>query len=133
MLPISQRSPTVAPITRQRCPNTVRRPTTVGIAAVPTTTEFSSTAVPVPDRDAQVPGADDSTFGEQHAVADPGAPTTTADDAMLGTGASSASVAVSAGPLLMLGCSVGVAVHSIPVREQRRRGIAAALCGCSVQ
>ena len=32
-LPISHRSPTVAPITRQRWPNTVRRPTTVGAAA----------------------------------------------------------------------------------------------------
>ncbi len=46
--PISQRSPTVAPITLQRCPNVVRRPMTVGISEVPMTTEFSITADPVP-------------------------------------------------------------------------------------
>ena len=32
----------VAPITRQRCPNVLRRPTMVGMSAAPTTTEFDS-------------------------------------------------------------------------------------------
>src|SRR3954465_5428647 len=43
-LPISHRLPTLAPMTWQRCPNTVRWPITTGWAAVPTTVEFSSTA-----------------------------------------------------------------------------------------
>jgi hypothetical protein len=46
-LPISQRSPTVVPMTRQRCPNVLRRAILVGSWGVPTTTEFSSTADPV--------------------------------------------------------------------------------------
>ena len=46
--PISHRSPTVAPTTMQRWPNVVRRPIVVGISLLPTTTEFSSTADPVP-------------------------------------------------------------------------------------
>ena len=46
--PISQRSPTVAPMTRQRCPNTHAPPDVVGIVGLPMTTEFSSTADPVP-------------------------------------------------------------------------------------
>ena len=64
-LPISHRSPTVAPITMQRWPKVVRRPIVVGIVRVPTTTEFSSTADPVPICDGGVVGADDRTFGEQ--------------------------------------------------------------------
>ena len=72
-LPISHRSPTVAPITRQRCPNVVRRPIAVGIAPVPTTTEFSSTADPVPTVTPMAGRTDDRTFGEQRAIPDVGA------------------------------------------------------------
>src|SRR4051794_40115939 len=43
-LPISQRSPTVAPMICARWPKTVRCPTRTGCSGVPTTTPFSRTA-----------------------------------------------------------------------------------------
>src|SRR4051795_11981601 len=43
-LPISQRSPAVAPMTCARWPKTVRRPIRTGCSVVPTTTPFSRTA-----------------------------------------------------------------------------------------
>ena len=69
-LPISQRSPTVAPMTRHRCPKVLRRPTVVGIMAVPTTTEFSSTAEPAPIVRCEFSEREDGAFGDQGAVAE---------------------------------------------------------------
>ncbi len=43
-LPISHKSPTVAPTMAARWPKTVRWPTKTGCPGVPTTTPFSSTA-----------------------------------------------------------------------------------------
>ena len=79
-LPISQRSPTVAPTTRQRCPKTVRRPIVVGIAAVPMTTQFSITAEPVPM--ATAPSSARTTAPSERKDRAPreGWPITTADD-----------------------------------------------------
>ena len=70
-LPISQRSPTVAPMTRQRCPNVLRRPILVGSWGVPTTTEFSSTADPVLIATLAAAGAEDGALGDQHPIAKP--------------------------------------------------------------
>ena len=83
-LPISQRSPTVAPTTRQRCPNVVRRPTDVAMPRVPMTTEFSITAEPVPTltpdaRDRMTAPSDSNTPSPRRAV-----PITTAEDAICG-------------------------------------------------
>ena len=47
-LPTSQRSPTSSADDDATVTNTVRRPMLVGIVVAPTTTEFSSTAEPVP-------------------------------------------------------------------------------------
>ena len=81
-LPISQRSPTLAPTTRHRWPNTVRRPIVVRHVGVPITTEFSSTAEPVP---ISTPAPDERitapcASSEPHPRA--AVPTTTADAAI---------------------------------------------------
>ena len=71
--PTSHRSPTVAPMTRQRWPNVLRRPMVVGIVVVPMTTEFSSTADPVPTS-TPVPRTDDGAFSEQRCLTRSAAP-----------------------------------------------------------
>src|SRR4051812_23992920 len=70
--PISQRSPTVAPTTTQRCPNVVRRPTEVGTSAWPTTTEFSSTAELGADLDTGARGADHRALRYERTLAEVG-------------------------------------------------------------
>jgi len=87
-LPTSHRSPTWAPMTWQRCPNTVRCPITAAWARVPTTLEFSSTAEWLPIDTASwwerttVPWARTAPAPIQ------AVPNTTADGATTGAGAS---------------------------------------------
>src|SRR5947208_10630057 len=102
-LPISQRSPTVAPMTRQRCPKVVRRPIAVGIVGVPMTTQFSITAEPVPidtpRPDARTTAPSDSSARRPKL----GRPMTTADDAIRGATSRSSTGRAVASVLLMGG------------------------------
>src|SRR5262245_4647631 len=100
-LPISHRSPTVAPTTRQRCPNVVRRPTTAGMAGVPIITEFSISAEPVPTptadpRERMTAPSDSSIPSPSRAV-----PITTADDASSGACGSTSTAIATEATLLM--------------------------------
>ena len=101
-LPTSHRSPTVVPMSVHRWPKTVRWPIVVVRPGRPTTTEFSSTADPVPT---STPRSCERTTAPS-ASSDPSprraVPTTTEDRAVRGAPASDSRSAL-AGPALMGG------------------------------
>ena len=70
--PISQRSPTVAPTTMQRWPNTLRRPIVVGIVGVADHHGVLEHRRPGADFDAGAVGADDRALGEQRPLTETG-------------------------------------------------------------